>query len=137
MKGIYKEHSTPHIMGDNGVAIVEAGKIANILAGHYAEFSSSGAYSEDFMQVKRREEAKILCFSYGGQQLQYNSAFIILELQMTIKSCRNTAPGEDGIYYQMLKHCHPTCLQLLLAIFNKVFLERIYPVQRRMGNYHF
>lgn len=133
MKGIYKEQSTPHIMGENGVAIVEKREIANILARHYAEVSSSGAYSEDFMRIKRREEAKLLCFSDRGEQHQYNSAFTILELQMAIRSCRNTAPGEDEIYYQMLKHCHPTCLQLMLAIFNKVFQERIYPVQWRMG----
>ena len=49
------------------------------------------------------------------------------ELQHTLSSVQESSPGEDQITYFMLKHCHPSLLDAILCLFNRIFSEHAFP----------
>lgn len=129
MSGKYKQYQSPCIMHNNTL-VTEEGEVANILAQHYESVSSHNSYSAEFLQIKRNQEADQLDFS-SREEYDYNSPITIKEIKGVLQQCKNTAPGEDGVVYQMLKRIHLTALSLLQKIFNQVWLRNQYPTEWR------
>ena len=57
----------------------------------------------------------------------YNSPITMGEVLGTLKQCRNTAPGEDGISYEILQHLNITALEYMLTLFNMIWKGDEYP----------
>ena len=127
MTGKYKQRSTPCIKSNN-IIITDNIEVANKLADQYEHISSGANYSHNFIQQKQQLESRHLDFS-AHQQYPYNDPISEIEVIGMLKQCKKTAPGEDGIHYEMLEKSHPTLLLLLLAIYNKVWNAGIYPCE--------
>jgi ribonuclease HI len=100
--------------------------IANKLAETFSSVSSTQNYPRTFIQHKENIEKQPINFDDDVPQI-YNRPFSIRELQYALTHSNNTAPGEDGIHYQMLKHLPESAKIYLLAIFNKYFKESYFP----------
>ena len=126
MKGKYDAHSSPYLI-QNGAHITNDKDVADALASHYEYVSSTGRYNDEFKHIKQHRESVSLNFTERTTQHDYNSPITILELKTMLKKCKNTAAGPDKIHYKMLKNCHPSLLEVLLLIYNRIWTEGIYP----------
>ena len=117
----------PPCLIKNNVHITDPVQIAELMAHHYETVSGNGSYPAAFQRIREQMEHH-LCFD-TSEVLPYNSPITYLELQRLLSSCGSSASGEDNISYAMIRKSHPTCLLLLLAIFNKVFSTGTYPSQ--------
>ena len=116
--GVYQNVKPPCLIKNN-VHITDPVQIAELMAHHYETVSGNGSYPAAFQRIRERMEHH-LCFD-TSEVLLYNSPITYIELQSLLSSCGSSASGEDNISYAMILKSHPTCLLLLLAIFNKVF----------------
>ena len=65
--------------------------------------SASGNYTKIFQEQKARIERKLLNFNPSNSEL-YNKPFSLRELEDSLHKAHDTAPGQDDIHYQILKH---------------------------------
>ena len=63
----------------------------------------------------------------SDKQEAYNAHFTFKELRDALSSTESTAPGEDSIIYDMLKHLPESAKQFLLQICNKIWDTGILP----------
>ena len=49
------------------------------------------------------------------------------ELKTTISQMRNSSPGPDGVFYQMLKRVPDKVKEYVLKIMNKFWMESYFP----------
>ena len=56
-----------------------------------------------------------------------NSAFKISELKKALNKCRNTAPGQDLLCYEMFRHLSLSSKEFLVKYFNKIWSCGILP----------
>ena len=129
MSGKYKLHTTPCLTRGNNL-MTDPLQVANMLATHFESVSSGTNYSPNFLQVKARAESHQLDFSTDNA-LPCNSPITIKEVVGTLKQCRRTAAGKDGISYQMLLHMHDSAYIFLLNLFNLIWLQHGYPTSWR------
>ena len=59
----------------------------------------------------------------------YNKLFTFEELQLVLNKCKDTAPGEDGVVYKMIKNMPVSGKNYVLKIFNKFFRDSYFPPQ--------
>ena len=88
--------------------------------------SSNRNYSDSFLRHKQRAENTQLTFPSDNSE-PYNAAFTFSELLNSLVATKNTAPGPDGIYYQMLKNLPRHVQEHLLAIYKKFWLASYFP----------
>ncbi|KAF2352584.1 Reverse transcriptase domain [Trinorchestia longiramus] len=88
------------------------------------------SYPPAFLAHKHQQEQQALDFSTNAV-LSYNDPLTMTELYCTLKKFKDTAPGPDGIHYQMLKKMHYTAISHLLHIYNKMWNAHTYPHQWR------
>lgn len=125
MKGIYRDHSEPCLM-HQGQLIMDPDGVADLLAKHYANISSSDNYSAKFRQTKNLKESKALNFT-TRKALPYNSEITLTEINSMLQQSKQTAAGEDEIHYKMIQKAHPSCRDLLNHIYNRVWTEESFP----------
>ena len=112
----------------NGNHLIQPNEVANALALHFHRVSSESNYSAPFLATKEVAEREVLDFS-TAEHFAYNDKFSLIELENNEKKCRNTAPGPDGVHYQMLKNLHPRMKGHLLSIYNKCWTEGSFPLR--------
>lgn len=100
--------------------------IGNILGEHFYNSSSSANYSVTFGQLKARAERQKLVMS-GGNLASYNQPFTRCELEMALNVTKLSAPGPDGIHYEMLRHLSSDSLENLLLFFNLLWEKACFP----------
>ena len=100
--------------------------IANLLASTIQSNSSGERSDPAFKNIKKREEKINLNFSSDNLE-EYNRVFTLFELKQALKKSNDTAPGIDGIHYQLLKHLPDSCLQVLLKIYNQIWETGDFP----------
>jgi len=116
-----------------GATIVADPKdVANVLADHFAEVSSGTHWSQLFLDRKRAEERVPLRFA-TDDPLPYNEPITISELYQALLTCRNTAPGLDEIQYKMVRRLHPSAVQNLVYLYNKIWTSHQLPRQWRVA----
>ena len=121
----FKPSTTPCIkIGGN--PILDKTDVSNALGEHWARTSSNSFYSPDFNSLRERTEITRLNFNSNNTE-HYNSAITMNEINSFLQDCRNTAPGNDQIEYQMLKKMAPSAKALLHHIFNKIFTQQAFP----------
>ena len=86
--------------GDHTLSTVP--EIANLLAKTFSNTSSPNNYQQNFLILKNTVEAIPLKLISNGMEIN-NKFFTINELCTALSRTRNTSPGPDGIFYQMIK----------------------------------
>ena len=76
---------------------------------------SSDNYSHMFNHYRLKVEKNTIYFD-TNDHYSYNDVFTLHELKPAIKLSRDTSPGIDTVYYQLLKHLPDDSLLLLLDI---------------------
>ena len=135
MTGTSSQQSMPNLVKDGTSYGTNADK-ANLLAATYAEASSNRNCSSDFIATKQRlleewrktrapetSDAKP-CSLQENTSSNLNEPFTRQELREAIDGSKNnTAPGSDGITYEMVRHL-PECLfDHLLLLYNGLFAQ--------------
>ena len=105
-------------------------EIANKLAETFAKVSSNENYSNNFKIIRDAHETKPLNFQSDNNEY-YNVPFSIDEFQIAIRRTKNTAPGPDGIFYQMIKNLNDNTKRFLLKMINRFWVDGFFPQQWR------
>ena len=76
--------------------------------------------------MKARSESKLLHF-IALDHYDYNGKRKVNELLFALKSCKDTAPGEDIVHYSMIRNISDSAMKFLRYIFNKFFTQHLFP----------
>lgn len=68
---------------------------------------------------------------HGSQVHECESPFTMVELSLALLSCNNTAPGMDGIKFNLLKNLPDIAKKRLLNLFNLLLAQNIVPHEWR------
>ena len=108
----------------NNTIITKPEEVAERLGEHFASVSSPSQYSAEFQDL--RNSMASIKFSSANDEC-YNAFFTLSELKDALSSVDQTAPGEDDIIYEMLKHLPEDSKNFLLKIINKIWETGIMP----------
>ena len=100
-------------------------EISEILAQTFAQVSSNDNYAPEFIPLKEAKEQNMPDF--GVMNTHYNLLFTMSELDTVLRKTKNTAPGADGITYQMIRALPINAKEHLLRMLNKFFQEAFFP----------
>lgn len=125
INGCYTAFTIP-LLSCNGTCPESLEEQADILGEHFEFVSSSRHYSPSFLRLKQREEARTIK-APGSAREPYNRFFTLIELKMVLHNVKPSATGPDGIHYFMLNHLHPSTLDLVLYLFNRIWEEGRFP----------
>ena len=123
MRGKYAQSPLPTLLRD-GELVVDPQQTANILAETFA--SNDRNYSDQFIRHKNRVEQRPIYF-HSAHEHPYNATFSKEEFTICLSKTSESAPGPDNITYPMLKSAHPTLLDNLLRLYNRLFEEETFP----------
>ena len=110
----------------NNTLITDLNEIVNTMAMNFSKNSSSTNYTAKFQQFKTSKEKYLVNFNSNNLE-HYNRLFSKQELIDAIHQSTDTAVGSDDIHYQFLKHLPEISLELLLIIFNNIWIGGIFP----------
>ena len=124
----------PHLpcLVHGGRTVSDPQGVATELAEMFADISSGQHYTRRFENLKRQREAMELDFTSENAET-YNDNITRREVNAALKKSGNSAPGPDGVYYEMLRNLHPSAMRVLLALFNKIWCHQQYPRVWRMA----
>ena len=104
--------------------ITDHGEVANKLGNHFSQISSSKR-CQGFNKSRAKLDLSININS--GKFESYNIRFSYKELVNALSSADSSAPGEDTIVYDMIKHLPEHAKIFLLKILNKIWERGIMP----------
>jgi len=119
------KNSIKHLL-DNKTLLTSKKDIANLLAKTISKTSSSDNYDPKFKTFKFKQEKHKINFSSDNSE-DYNEPFSMEELLQSLSKAKDTAVGPDDIHYQLLKHLPSTSLQVLLNVFNHIWMSGNFP----------
>ena len=126
MKG--KAYQKVNIIKENGQTYSTVPEIANRLAQTFSNTSSNSNYTQEFQDYKRIQEQSHINFDSDNLE-PYNRNFTLKDLQNQLSKTKNTSPGGDGIYYQMIKKLPEKAMQHLCNVYNKFYQQSYFPQQ--------
>ena len=131
MRGIYKSIQNP-ILKDQNEMKSDPTQVAEILANHYENVSSSQRYCDKFRRIQIQQENNEHNFKTKANH-SYNIQFNYNELASALKNSKESAPGNDQIPYKLIDKSHKTSKMFLLSIFNRIWISEEFPSSWRMG----
>ena len=131
IKGKYKGHKAVCLM-ENNQTITNQAHVANILANHFSETSSSSFYSDQFNSRRERTEHNEIDFT-TSQDLCYNLPITKQEFSQALRKCQNKAPGNDNICYLMIANLSQSAQLFLLFIFNQIYVRGEIPTSWKLS----
>ena len=132
MTGKYPANHPPTLKINNQL-LTNTVITSQTLAAHFSSVSSNNNYSEPFNRSRILTEQSAINFTTPSTHYteEYNLPISANELNLALKSCSDSAAGEDQITYSMLKNLHPTAQNEMLQLINKIWLEELFPEQWR------
>ena len=100
--------------------------VSDLLASTIEKNSSSNTKSQAFLKLKNQKEKHPCNFSSDNTE-DYNRLFNLNELKTALLNCNDSAPGHDGIHYQLLKHLPESCLKTVLKVYNRIWTSGYFP----------
>ena len=113
------------VLKQEGEKIRDPCSVANILAESFSSVSSVSQYSEEFRNIRSRANVEFPQDSSNSEY--YNMPFTVKEMMEALADTSNTAPGEDDIVYEMLKHLSYESKIFLLELYNLIWRTSILP----------
>jgi len=114
----------------NNIHITDLKEVSEKLGEHFSSISSPDNYCPEFKRIRNNQV--VLDLSANGEK-SYNENFTLEELREALSSTEATAPGEDGIMYEMLTHLPKSVKEFLLKIVNKIWETGILPESWRVA----
>ena len=108
----------------NDSLITDPKEVSERLGEHFSNISSTNNYSHHFKKIR---EAQIAIEFSKDNNEPYNMIFTLKELRDALSSTEASAPGEDNIVYEMLKHLPEEAKDFFLKITNKIWETGILP----------
>ena len=108
----------------DGSEISEPREVAQVLARHFSNVSSSKHYSREFQQKRNSE---IIHPPPSTNSEAFNLPFTMEELLNAINISSPTAPGEDGIHYEMISQLPSVTKEFLLDVLNGLWRSSTTP----------
>ena len=124
MEGRQKQGPNTAILKDReGNDVVGNKEKANLLGNHYENISADSNLDETFRRkkIQHRIDNPHLLTKQTNTIDPINKNFTIQELIDTLSKKTNSATGEDGLSYEILKHVHLNGLKEILILFNKIW----------------
>ncbi|KAK4327289.1 hypothetical protein Pmani_002230 [Petrolisthes manimaculis] len=118
--------SSPPVLKVNGVQIMDSLTVANTMAEAFARVSSRDSRPLAVRHELRAKERTALNFS-GNENESYNHIFTLRDLHSALSLCGNTSPGPDNIPYAMLRHLGEEAILFLFALYNRIWVEGVFP----------
>ena len=112
-----------------GITYSTPEQISEVLGQNFAAVSSDSNYSTQFLRHKTQSEQNLPDF--GTSNSPYNQPFTIIELERALGKTGDSAPGEDGVHYRMLKNMPQHAREHLVKIYNHFFLNSFFPERWR------
>ena len=123
LNGKYVPAPLPAIkVGDQ--LITEPAEVSEKLAEHFASISRSKKCP---IKEKSKLHNDISVRLKTGRFESYNIRFSLKELKEALSNTESTAPGEDNIAYEMIKHLNEEGKIFLLKIINKIWETGVLP----------
>ena len=114
-------------IGENKIADQKK-DIANELGKHYQNISNGKNSSENFKKYRQGKDKQIDFESNPNQRIsEFNLSIKTSELKHILETSRDTAPGEDGIPYIMIRQLSQNSQKYLLEFYNYIFLKDTFP----------
>lgn len=120
----YGRKSAPSHLSQQSTFIANNPHITSALGDKLSQNSLSSDCSDAFFAQRLEKHALIFTSSNCGD---YNTVCSLLDYQIPMSIPDNSAPGPDGIYYELLKHLSSQSLQLLLDISNYIWKSGLQP----------
>lgn len=117
----------------NGIDITRDDEKAEHFAQHFADVTSNKNHSPEFIKHKTDVETNYSFLFTNDAPTDYqnrhlNVDFTLYELEQAIRFLKNnSAPGEDTVAYEMIKHLPNVSLRVLLNIFNEIWSNGTLP----------
>ena len=105
--------------------------VANLFAQNMSVVSQ-GLQMPAFRNHKIRQESSLIAFPPDDGS-NYNVPFTLAELREALRRCSNTAAGDDGIHYSMVKHLPDNSMTFLLDLYNRIWTEGAFPALWRVA----
>ena len=125
----YKKKTTAAMVieGPDGNLIQDPEMVAETFASHFQNVSDLTSANPNFARFKNDMERRGI--EFGLSNSEYNCQLTMRELEDALKqSDKNTAPGHDGITYEMIDKTDKTYKCALLKLYNKIFLNDSFPM---------
>jgi len=128
LEGRFSPTPLPVLEDGHGELVSDSNRTAEILGHHFASVSDPQFNSPQFQRHKRQIERGGLNFNIPNHQ-PYNDPITEREIRHALSTATDSSPGEDEVTSSMIKHLHPTLFNLLVQLYNRIFLEDIFPPQ--------
>ena len=112
------------ILRDDNRYVSDPKDVAELLAKHFANVSSAANYSPAFQQI--RTSTSVVPPASSNTEA-FNMPFSMEEMQNAISNSSLTAPGEDGIRYEMISHLPLETQKFLLETLNGMWVSHTSP----------
>lgn len=124
VNGQYKSNHIK-VYKHNNEILTDPTNIANALAKNFKNNSSSSSYSLEFQRIKFSADPQI----YGVPEIfsDINYDHNMLELHLSLATCRGKSTGPDEMSYNMIKNHAEADKTILLKMFNVVWQSRSFP----------
>ena len=108
--------------------------VANTLGTQFYGNSSNSNYDLDFLEYSHRYDNPInIVNPLDAPQTQLNLPLKIEELEEALSNCNSKSPGPDGIPYSFIKNFPNNSKNYLLAIYNTIWENKVFPNTWRHG----
>ena len=130
IQGRYGGMRRPVLRHDNTL-YTDPRDVANLFARNMSVVSQ-GLQTPAFQNHKIRQESSLIAFPPDDGS-DYNVPFTLAELREALRRCSNTAAGDDGIHYSMVKHLPDNSMTFLLDLYNRIWTEGAFPALWRVA----
>ena len=114
-----------HAIWHEGRRIHDPAEMSNIIGKHLQEISSDKSYTPKFRKHKEKQEKNKIKFNEDPHQEEYyNVKFTMEEMTAALATSNNSAPGEDNINFEMLKHLSTKSKTYLLEMYNQIWKRK-------------
>jgi ribonuclease HI len=128
LQGKHKPIPPPVLMQGNDI-VAATTDVANLMGAAFSNVSNPNNYSDHFKPFKESSEKHPI--EFGRLDGLYNTEFNVNNLKSCLSNAGNSAPGEDEISYEMIRHLPPSAMAFLLSIYNYIWNRHEFPDQWR------
>ncbi len=129
MVGVYRNQNIPVLIDEGEKAATEEEK-DELLAFNFQKAHSTDNLEENYK--RRREEIlkkhQDIYVKTPNSLTALDATFKTWELKRVLMKVRNTAPGKDRVFYNMIKHMDEIIPKAILVLFNKIWIEGQLPL---------